>query len=269
MERTCARAVELGLKSLPFTEHLDLTPWALHGSFVRRGARARVIDGALVAEPLDVGGHFESLERCRHKFPGLRILSGLELREPHWHAPACARVLARRDFELVLGFVHTLEDLEAPRAAGVTGPSRGTYVEAGAAYRQRAALDVVRAYLAEVVAMAQGDGPFAVLAHIDYPVRYWPAAAGPFDPGQVEEEYRKALETLAASGRALEVNTRVPLASKVVRWWYEAGGQAVTFGSDPHEPGRIASKLIETAAMVEAHGFRPGRTAHEMWGRAG
>src|SRR6478672_13755272 len=29
MERTCLRAVELGLPSVAFTEHADLTPWTL------------------------------------------------------------------------------------------------------------------------------------------------------------------------------------------------------------------------------------------------
>ena len=43
MEAACARAVELGLPSVAFTEHLDLTPWfvppeTLH-MFPREGAR--------------------------------------------------------------------------------------------------------------------------------------------------------------------------------------------------------------------------------------
>jgi hypothetical protein len=37
----------------------------------------------------------------------------------------------------------------------------------------------------------------AVLAHIDYPVRHWPAAAGPFDPAVFEEEYRTVLAAAA------------------------------------------------------------------------
>ncbi|GAA4964637.1 hypothetical protein GCM10023334_085180 [Nonomuraea thailandensis] len=53
---------------------------------------------------------------------------------------------------------------------------------------------------------------FSVLAHIDYPVRYWPGRkAGPFDPSAFEEEFRHALRVTAQSGRALEINTRVPM----------------------------------------------------------
>ena len=44
---------------------------------------------------------------------------------------------------------------------------------------------------------------------------------------------------LAATGRALEVNTSSPLASvDQVRWFHEEGGEAVSFGSDAHAPDR-------------------------------
>lgn len=111
-------------------------------------------------------------------------------------------------------------------------------------------------------------GVFQVLAHIDYPVRSWPAAAGPFDPAAFEDEYRHALRATAASGRALEVNTRLPLAPAVLRWWHEEGGDAVTFGSDAHHPAAVGHGLADAARMAEAHGFRPGRDPHDLWGRA-
>jgi histidinol-phosphatase (PHP family) len=128
-------------------------------------------------------------------------------------------------------------------------------------------VEVVRAYLGEVLTMVQSSQPFSVLAHIDFAVRSWPAAAGPFRPELVEEHYRSVLEALAASGRALEVNTRLPLAPQVVAWWHDAGGDAVTFGSDAHDPDRLAWEFSSTAAMVAAYGFRPGPTPYEMWQR--
>jgi len=109
---------------------------------------------------------------------------------------------------------------------------------------------------------------FAVLAHIDYPVRCWPADAQPFDPDAFENEFREALGTLKDSGRALEINTQLPLAPRVVQWWRDAGGEAVTFGSDAHDPETIARGFADAAAMAEAYGFRPGQDPFEMWGRA-
>jgi histidinol-phosphatase (PHP family) len=106
-----------------------------------------------------------------------------------------------------------------------------------------------------------------VLAHIDYPVRHWPAGAGRFEPAEFEDEYRAVLAELARSGRALEINTVVPLAAVIVRWWYEAGGDALTFGSDAHDPSRLARDFAHATAMAEAAGFHPGRDPHEPWRR--
>jgi histidinol-phosphatase (PHP family) len=72
---------------------------------------------------------------------------------------------------------------------------------------------------------------------------------------------------LARSGRALEVNTVVPLRAEIVRWWYEEGGGAVSFGSDAHAPDVVARRFGDAAAMVEAQGFVPGDGPHDFWRR--
>jgi histidinol-phosphatase (PHP family) len=89
----------------------------------------------------------------------------------------------------------------------------------------------VRAYLAEIPQLVDGCGAFAVLAHIDYPLRYWPTSAGPLRLARFEGEFRHALRAVAGSGRALEVNTSGPLRPEIVRWWREEGGN----GGDPRE----------------------------------
>ena len=107
-----------------------------------------------------------------------------------------------------------------------------------------------------------------MLAHVDYAVRSWPAGRGPFDPAPFEEEFRHALRATARSGKALEINTVVPLATQIVRWWYEEGGTAVSFGSDAHEPDRVASGFRDAAALAEANGFRPAADPLLLWTRS-
>ncbi|MDQ1022211.1 PHP domain-containing protein [Streptomyces afghaniensis] len=83
MEKTCLRAAELGLPSVAFTEHADLTPWTLTpGEEVPEAWRPLVVDGVLTPPPLDLDGYRQCLERCRQRHPGLRILSGVESRSP-------------------------------------------------------------------------------------------------------------------------------------------------------------------------------------------
>jgi histidinol-phosphatase (PHP family) len=108
-----------------------------------------------------------------------------------------------------------------------------------------------------------------VLAHIDYPVRSWPAEkAGPFDPTTLQDEFRAALCATAQSGRALEVNTRLPLHPTVLAWWHEEGGDAITFGSDAHVPSLVGHGFAEAAHLAQAHGFKPGRRLCDLWARA-
>jgi histidinol-phosphatase (PHP family) len=210
--------------------------------------------GGVHAPPaLDVTGYAQCLQRCRERFPDLRVLSGVELGEPHRHGRHVRALLGAAPFDRVLGSLHSL---------GTTGG----YVPVSDRMRWSAD-DAVRAYLAEVTRMVETCDSFAVLAHIDYAIRYWSVSAGPYDPRTFEEEYRHALRVLARSGRALEVNTTVPLDASIVRWWHESGGEAITFGSDAHQPSVLARGFATATAMVAANGFRPGAHPLDFWVR--
>lgn len=259
MQRTCARAVEIGLDALAFTEHADFTRWSLHSTPPPGAGRGAREAGTFVPAPLDVAGYLHCLDRCRSLFPQLRILSGLELGEPHLHPSEVHALVASGEFDRVLGSLHSLPDLAAPAGSRA-------WVEVGVAYGQREPLELVRAYLQELETLIAADPPVAVLAHIDYPLRHWPAAEAPAF-ARLEAEVRSVLTRLAGTGRALEVNTRVPLAPMVVEWWHECGGDAVAFGSDAHSPDRLAWELADTAAMVAERGFSPGGEADRLWRR--
>ena len=262
MEQSCARAVELGLPSIAFTEHLDLTRWVVAPEAKakpRPDAAKAGPDGRFDLPALDVDGYLACVRRCRDRYPGLRILSGVEVGEPHWHEDRVKALLATADCERVLGSLHSLEVGGAPWIVD-------------ALYQEHAPGDleadgIVRAYLAEALRMVESSHAFEVLAHIDYPLRRWPAGAAVFDPTEFEEEFRAVLRALARSGRVLEVNTVVPLPAEVIGWWYEVGGEAVSFGSDAHAPSLVARDFAHAAAMAEAQGFLPGRDPSDFWRR--
>ena len=252
MVNTCRRAVEIGLPAVSFTEHVDFTDWGDHDHppvDAQVGTRKRVL-------PVDVDEYLASIERCRHEFPELRILSGIEAGEPHLFAGSVAAVLRSGSFDRVLGSLHSIV-------------YDGHLVYANHVFRSRPADEVVRAYFAELLRLVEGSDVFEVLAHCDYPRRYWPAAReGEYREEDFEEEYRTVFRALASSGRPLEVNTFSPLASvALVRWWYEEGGGAVSFGSDAHVPVRVGDKFDVAVDVVEAAGFRPGRDEYDFWRR--
>jgi histidinol-phosphatase (PHP family) len=51
----------------------------------------------------------------------------------------------------------------------------------------------------------------------------------------------------------------------VVGWWRDAGGEAVTFASDAHQPDRIGEDFREAAGIAEAAGFRSAPHDFGFW----
>ena len=252
MELACARAVELGLPGLAFTEHVDFTTWGDGdaGTPEHVGSRRRVV-------PLDVDGYLANIARCRELFPQLRIQSGIEAGEPHLFAASVAAVLAAGDFQRVLGSLHAMEF-----------EGRLEYVNA-ALFRALDPHALMERYLWDMVVLVGSSSVFNVLAHCDYPRRYWPAdRVGAYREADFEEGYRAVFRELASSGRALEINTSSPLASaELIRWWWQEGGDAVSFGSDAHRAFRVGDKFDVAVDVVESAGFAPGRNRFDFWRR--
>lgn len=255
MERTCRYALDVGLPAVAFTDHADFTVWQFPGAAEPK-PEARTIPAHAHSGFLDVEGYLKSVAHCRERFPELRILSGVELGEPHLFRAETGELVRGRDFDRVLGSLHSL-----PNDSGELRYAPTLFTPDGAE-------DVMRRYLAETLRMVERDGTFGILAHLDYPTMAWPAEAGPYDATRFEEEYRAVLRALARSGRALEVNTAGPWpAPEVVGWWYQEGGDAVSFGSDSHVPETVGRNFATATALVESHGFRPGRSPVDLWRR--
>jgi histidinol-phosphatase (PHP family) len=250
MDATCAEALAMGLPAVAFTEHVDFTPF--RAGFLAEKFGDLVTDGILTAPELNVAGYLDSVDKCRAKYPDLRILTGMEVGQPHRHTAELADLLAQGTFDRVIGSLHCV-------------PDGDEFAEPWELFPHYPADAVFREYLAEIPRMVAGSEVFDVFGHIDYPVRSWPEALGPFDPYAFEDELREALRALAAGERALEINTRLPLDATILVWWREEGGQRVTFGSDAHLPQALGAGLAEAAATAHAHGFHRDTNPENAW----
>jgi len=242
MEESCRRALEIGLPAIAFTEHAD---WAL----VHKGQHS-----------VDLDGYFQAIERCRAMFSGLRILTGVELGEPHWFPDKSAAVLAAGPLDKVLGSIHCIR-------------LHGGMLDASQ-FRTQKGIDfpaAVREYFRELLAMVESGQAFETLAHLDYPKRYWLDGEAPYQEKDYEEEIRAILSAAARTGRVLEVNTTrghtLCPDLTVVRWWRELGGQAVQYGSDAHQPDKVGEGFLIATQMVESAGFKPARDPVSLWRR--
>jgi histidinol phosphatase-like PHP family hydrolase len=62
---------------------------------------------------------------------------------------------------------------------------------------------------------------------------------------------------LAASGW-------LALDATLLTWWREEGGQAVSFGSDAHDPFTIGHQFAAAVDFAQAAGFGPGRSGRGL-----
>ncbi len=256
MQATCARAAELGLPALAFTDHMDFDPWQVEEGELDGVEHLKTFlteDNSAVAPPLmDADGYLECVERCRGQFPGLRIITGAELGEVHRNEAAAKQLLSKGRFERVIGSVHSAE-------------VEGKFYEPPGLFRMWEPAVVMRKYLAEIRRMIEQSDLFSVLTHIGYATRTWPEDTGPFLPAAFEDDFRHTLRVLADTGRALEVNTAGRLDVEILHWWREEGGTTLTFGSDTHAPPTLARRFGEATAMAAEAGYRPGAASFDFW----
>jgi histidinol-phosphatase (PHP family) len=250
MVRSCEQAVAIGLPAIAFTEHLEFTA-GMEGDAI--GSVTTDARWWSRIKPLDVTGYLAAIDECRQRFPGLRILAGVEAGEPHLFATSAGKVVEGNGFDRILGSLHAV-------------PYKGKLMSADALFGDMPDDEVMRYYFTELLALIEGSDLFQVLAHLDFPRRYWPPGPHLYREDAFEEEYRAVLRALASSGRVLEVNTKSPLASvDQIRWWREEGGTAVSFGSDAHMPRRVGDRFKLAIDVVEAAGFKAGRDPYDFW----
>jgi histidinol-phosphatase (PHP family) len=256
MERTCEQAVALGLPSIAFTEHADFSSSPLAPeTTIPDGWWKYVVDDVIHPPEIDLDGYLETLERCRDRFPGLRILSGVELSEPHWHPADVGALVARGGFQRILASMHSAVGRD------------DDYLDVIVSIRRSDPAQAVRKYLAEACRLVEEFDGFEVLTHIDYPLRYWPEDGGPCDVADFEDEIREVLRALARAGKVMEFNTRLPMDPRILGWWRELGGGAISFASDAHKPSALAHGFHEAVEVARAAGFKPSDDPFDFWVR--
>ena len=113
-------------------------------------------------------------------------------------------------------------------------------------------------YWEEMERMVETGG-FQIIAHLDYPKRYYNACL--FEDQTVLRILQKACD----KGMALEINTSPfrkeetePMpGSRLLELYAKAGGYHITLGSDAHEPEQVGTGIERGLAFGSSYGFQP------------
>ena len=227
MEDMCARAVEIGIGEIAFTEHFDNNPADLcFGKF-------------------DYDSYISQIEAARARFDSLRILTGIEFGEPHMY-PEQIQAVREWKLDVVLAVVHWVGDKII--AVDEFGDS-----DVESMYDR---------YFDEVLKTARVGG-FDVLAHFDLMKRFGVKYAGPFRFESFRDRIAAILEAMIERGIALEMNTsglRQPCRETfpgpgTLKLYRELGGELITIGSDAHRIEQLGFGLDEGMSLIRAAGF--------------
>ena len=236
------RALDLKLKGICFTDHMDLDYPAFY--FPEDPS-------AFAADPDKV---LQEIKRLREQFdasdPDFRIGFGLEFgMQPHL-AGRFESIAA----ELPLDFVITSQHL--------VGGLDPYYPEV---WEGQTHEELIRIYYEEMLSNLKMMTQWDTLAHLDYIIRYIPNRGSMiFNSYEAFPELiDEILLYVISCGKCLEVNTagykyglgQPNPAPSILRRYYELGGRRITIGADAHAPEHIAIGFDEVRKLLLSIGY--------------
>lgn len=229
----CENAVAKGLRAIAITDHCETDVYK----------KERYDRSTMHA-------YFETLKAKASYTGKLVVLRGIELGEPTYDIPLAEKIIARQEYDIVIGSIHNLRDTE------------DFYFMKS--FEEKQAYELMEQYIHELLLLVDW-GKFDTLAHITYPLRYYYAQSGiSIDMSRFKKQTDELLALLAEKELALELNTggiRKPIGklspeADLVKRFHELGGKYITFGSDAHYVQDLAADFDKALEAAKYAGFK-------------
>ncbi|MCR5685240.1 MAG: histidinol-phosphatase HisJ family protein [Lachnospiraceae bacterium] len=245
-EKQVQKAIELGMKGICFTDHMDYE----FPNEERSGL-------SFIFDPDE---YFKAMIPLKNSYSdriGINIGVEIGLRNEEECRERVKsdyeKLTGAYGFDFVIGSTHCLE---------FTDP----YYE-DPYWTGKSVSEGIRTYLEAVLYNAR-KYDFDSLGHLDYLVRYVPESKGwnisDYRPSDHFDIIDEILKELIDSGRALEVNSAglkyglgfAHPQPGILSRYRELGGELITIGSDGHKPEHICYAFGDVAEILKGLGFR-------------
>jgi histidinol-phosphatase (PHP family) len=248
----CRRAMPADVDEICFTTHFEPDPARADREWVRVEGERWAVDSGWAKR------YFAALDDARRQFPGLTILSGVEVGYEPGLEHVIADFLGDNEFDFVLGAIHCLDHV------AITSGSELPRFRAE--YEHNGPVAVAERYFGHLRAAADSR-LFDCLAHVDVYRKYVLPLFDHRFPEAAENLMGPALAAIARSGTGIEVNTSAlrrgadepyPAAATLAAA-RRAGVACFTTGSDAHKPEDVGKDLARAEEMLAALGSAPAR----------
>lgn len=237
MEEMIEQAIQLGLKKLCFTDHMDYDyPPVSSYNF-----------------EFDPEKYLSKLTYLKERYQSkLTILIGLELGlQPHLK-DRMTSLCESYPFDFIIGSSHVVDRID---------PYFPEYWE------DKTEEQGVYRYFESIIENCKTFSGFHVYGHIDYIIRYTPSKKIAYQEYSYEtyaDIIEEALKIILQKGKGIEVNTagyKYGLGhphpkTEVLKKYKELGGEIITIGSDAHQPEHLAYDFEQAAALLKSLGYR-------------
>ena len=250
MENQIARAIELGLDEMCFTDHVDYgikKDWNDPGGIQWRGGdglSSSAEDKAPLAN-VNYPEYFAKLLRMRATYGSrISIRSGLEFGIQSITVEQYEKLFAqyRNELDFVLFSMHQVNNQEFWNQQFQEGKTQQEYNEL---------------YYREILKTMKLFQNYSVLAHLDLLVRYDKAGIYPFE--KVQDIIAEILKQAITDGKGIEVNTSswhyglsdTQPSRKILKLYKDLGGKIITVGSDAHSTKYLADHIKDAYAILK------------------
>ena len=226
-------AIDLGLKAIAFTDHLDYDYPDYDDVFL-----------------IDFDKYSEFMDKIKQEYSEkLKICKGIEVGvQPHV-VKDTLEVIEKYDFDIVIASTHVVDKLDLHNGDFCKGKTRKE------AYSR---------YLEAVLESISDLENFDILGHIDLIRRYGHYDVNTLKYQDFSDNIDSILNKLISLGKGLEVNTsgyRYKLASPmpdfdIIKRYRELGGEIICTSSDAHTPEYIAYKFPYIKELIKKAGFK-------------
>lgn len=232
LDSMCKKAIEIGLKEIAFTDHLDL------------------VTNKKFDWSIDLIERNMAIEQAKRMYKEqIRIINGIELGQPQANKTEYEKFLKVANMDFIIGSIHNLQ-----------GDREIEFLD----YSSISCEEMYDEYMDLEIELAQGYD-FDVLGHITLPQRYMYMSIGKtVDLLPFEKKYKHLFEILRDRDKGIEVNTsglrkgaKETLPSvQVLQWYKQSGGEIITIGSDAHSTNNLSFGIKETYKLLKEIGFK-------------
>ncbi len=229
MEDYIQAAINASMDEICFTEHIDY--------------------GVKTDTSCNLDLYRKEFLRCYDKYSNkISIKFGIEFGVQKNTVEQYKKTFYSKPFDFVILSCHQADNLEFWTYEFQDGKSQREYNEA---------------YYGEILEVVRRYKDYCVIGHLDMIRRYDNSGEYPFE--QVEAFVREILKAVIRDGKGTEINgsaTRYNIndgmpSTKILKIFYELGGEIITFGSDAHTVEHMTSQNYQMELQrLRAIGFK-------------